>query len=239
MSKIGISRMSAALMSICVLPLPVYADSPEDIVRRAAMEIGRRNVAGIIILLACLLTPWLVGPRGRKLILRPLVGLALLTFLAVQGRSVLYTYNSTWPYQVRKTMALSDLQLVDNLYDSRYFSGRNVLFLLVADYMPDAKVFLYDKNLYSRESLNWSGRDPGSTFVFGGYQSAMDASFKAACLGRPHIIYESRLNEMPGNAPLYIATPLSLYEKEEQVFLMKDAAMDYLIPGSWGAFQHE
>jgi hypothetical protein len=33
--------------------------------------------------------------------------------------------------------------------------------------------------------------------------------------------------------------PLSIYEKEEQVFLMKDALMDYLIPGSWRVSQHE
>jgi len=230
--------MGAALMSICMLPMPVYADSPEAIVRQMVMDIGRLKLASIIILIACLLSTRLVGPLGRKLILRLILGLVLLTFFALQGRSVLYTYKNTGLYERRKTMALSDLQIVDNLYHSRLFSGRNVLFLLVADYMPHAKVFLYDKNLYSKESLSWSGRDPDSTFVFGGYQSVMDASFKVACLGRPHIIYKGRLNETPGNAALYIATPLSIYEKEEQVFLMTDALMDYLIPGSWGAFQH-
>ena len=95
--------------------------------------------------------------------------------------------------------------------------------------MPQAKVFLYDENLYPKELLGWSGRNPDSTFVVGGYQSTMDASFKVACLGRPHIIYEG----------LYIATPLSTYEKEEQVFLMKDGLMDYLVPGSWVVSQHE
>ena len=240
LSKIGLGRLSAALTSVGILPLPAYADSPEAIVRRAVMEIGALKVASVIILLACLFSTRLVGPLGRKLILRLLLGVVFLAFLVVQGRSVLDTYKNTGRYQGRKTMALSDLQIVDNLYDSRLFSGRNVLFLLVPDYMPDAKVFLYDKNLYSKESLNWSGRNPDSTFVFGGYQSVMDASFKVACLGRPHIIYKGRVNERtPGNAPLYIATPLSIYEKEEQVFLMKDALMDYLIPGSWANFQHE
>ena len=171
----------------------------------------------------------MVGPLGRKLIL----GLVLLTFFASQGRSMLDTYRNTGLYQRRKTMALSDLQILENLYHSREFSGKNVLPLLVADYMPHAKVFLYDKNLYSKELLSWSGRTPDSTFVVGGYQSTMDASFKVACLGRPHIIYTGR-----SNAPLYIATPFSTYEKEERVFLMKDALMDYLIPGSWGVSQH-
>jgi len=239
LSKIGLDKFAAALMSIGMLPTPVYADSPGAMVRQMVMEIGRLKVASIIILLACLLSTRLVGPLGRKLILRLLLGLVLLTFLAVQGRSVLYTYKNTGRYQGHKTMALSDLQIVDNLYHSRLFSGRNVLPLLVADYMTDAKVFLYDKNLYSKESLSWSGRDPDSTFVFGGYRSVMDASFKVACLGRPHIIYKGRVNETPGNAPLYIATPLSIYANEEQVFLMTDPLMDYLIPGSWGAFQHE
>ena len=66
--------------------------------------------------------------------------------------------------------------------------AKDVLPLLVADYMPQAKVFLYDENLYSKELLGWSGRNPDSTFVVGGYQSTMDASFKVACLRRPHII---------------------------------------------------
>jgi len=230
--------MGAALTSICMLPMPVYADSPEAIVRQLVTDIGRLKLLSIIILTACLLSIRLVGLRERKLVLRLILGLVLLTFFALQARSVLHTYKNTGLYERRKTMALSDLQIVDNLYHTRLFSGRNVLFLVVADYMPHAKVFLYDKNLYSKESLSWSGRDPDSTFVFGGYQSLMDASFKAACLARPHIIYKGRLNETPGNAALYIATPLSIYEKEEQVVLMKDALMDYLIPGSWGAFQH-
>ena len=117
---------------------------------------------------------------------------------------------------------------------SRFFSGKDVLPLLVADYMPRAKVFLYDENLYSKELLGWSGRNPDSTFIVGGYESTMDGSFKVACLSRPHILYKGR-----ATVPLYIATPLSIYEKEEQVFLMKDALMNYLIPGSWRVSPHE
>ena len=167
---------------------------------------------------------------GRKLLL----GLVLLIFFASQGRSIIDTYR-TGLVQRRKTMTLSDLQIVDNVYDSRLFSGKDVLPLLVADYMmPQAKVFLYDENLYPKELLGWSGRNPDSTFVVGGYQSTMDASFRVACLGRPHILYKGR-----ARVPLYIATPLSIYEKEEQVFLMKDGLMDYLIPGSWRVSQHE
>ena len=217
--------MGAALMSICMLPMPVYAGSPEAIVRQMVMELGRLNLLSIIILIACLISARLVGPLGKKLLL----GLALLTFFVAQGRSILDTYRNNALYQSRKTMALSDLQIYAKLYNGRIFSGKKVLAFLVADYMPQAKIFLYDENLYPKELLGWSGRNPDSTFVFGGYQSTVDASFKIACLGRPHIIYEG----------LYIATPLSTYENEEQVFLMKDALMDYLVPGSWRVSQHE
>ncbi len=220
-------------MSICMLPMPVYADSPEPIVRQVVMEIGRLKVLSIIILIACLLSTRLVGPLGRKFILSLILGLVLLTFFASQGRSILDTYRYTDLYQRHKTMALSDFQIVENLYHSSLFSGKNVLPLLVADYMPHAKVFLYDETLYSKELLGWSGRNPDSMFVVGGYQSTMDASFKVACLGHSHIIYKGK-----SNAALYVATPLSTYEREERVFLMKDALMDYLIPGSWGVSQH-
>jgi hypothetical protein len=229
-SKIGIDKMGAALMSICMLPMPVYAGSPEPIVRQAVMEIGRLKLLSIIILIACLISARFVGPLGRKLLL----GLVLLTFFVSQGRSVVDTYRNSGLYQQRKTMSLSDLQIVEHLYDSSEFSGKNVLPLLVADYMPQAKIFLYDENLYSKERLGWSGRNPDSTFVVGGYQSTMDAAFKVACLGRPHIIYKGK-----SNAPLYIATPLSTYAKEERVFLMTDGLIDYLVPGSWGVSQHE
>jgi len=220
--------MGAALMSICMLPMPVYAGSPEAIVQQAVKEIGRLNLLGIIILIACFISARLI-PRGPSLGRKLLLGLALLTFFVLQGRSVLDTYRNSGLYQRRKTMALSDLQIHEIRYGGRLFGGKRVLPLLVADYMPQAKVFLYDENLYPEEFLGWSGRNPDSTFVVGGYQSTMDASFKVACLGRPHVIFEG----------LYIATPLSTYEKEEQVFLMKDALMDYLVPASWRVSQHE
>jgi hypothetical protein len=195
--------------------------------------LSRPFLLSVIILIGCLITARLV-PRGPSLGRKLLLGLVLLTFFASQGRSILDTYRNTGLYQRRKTMTLSDLQIVENLYDSRWFSGKDVLYILVADYMPHAKVFLYDENLYSKETLGWSGRNPDSTFVIGGYQSTMDASFKVACLSRPHILYKGR-----ARVPLYIATPLSIYEKEEQVFLMKDGLMDYLIPGSWRVSQHD
>jgi len=222
--------MVAALAGIGMLPMPVYASSPEAIMRQMFTQFGTLR---LVMLIACLINVPLVirGPAlGRKLLL----GLVLLIFFAIQGKELLYTYKHANLYQHRKTMALSDLQILENLYHSREFSGKNVLPLLVADYMPQAKVFIYDENLYSKELLSWSGRNTDSTFVVGGYQAIMDASFKVACLGRPHVIYKGR-----SNAPLYIATPLSTYAKEEQVFLMKDALIDYLVPGSWRVSQHE
>jgi len=33
--------------------------------------------------------------------------------------------------------------------------------------------------------------------------------------------------------------PLSTYSNEDQVFLMHDDLIDYLIPGSWGIPRHE
>jgi hypothetical protein len=202
---------------------------------RAALS--RQFLLSVIILIGCLITARLV-PRGPSLGRKLVLGLVLLTFFASQGRSILEsildTYRNTGLYQRRKTMTLSDLQIVENLYDSRWFSGKDVLHILVADYMPHAKVFLYDENLYSKETLGWSGRNPDSTFVVGGYQSTIDASFRIACLSRPHILYKGR-----AKVPLYIATPLSIYEKEEQVFLMTDGLMNYLIPGSWRVSQDD
>jgi hypothetical protein len=229
-SKIGIDKVGAALMSICMLPMPAYAGSPEAIMRQLVMELGRLNLLSIVIMIACLISARFAGPLGKKLLL----GLAFLTFFVAQGRSVLNTYTNSGLYQHRKTMSLSDLQIIDNVYDSRLFSGKDILPLLVADYMPRTKVFLYDENLYSKELLGWSGRNPDSTFIVGGYQSTMGGAFKVASLSRPHALYKGR-----AKVPLYIATPLSIYEKEEQVFLMKDALMNYLIPGSWRVSQHE
>jgi hypothetical protein len=230
LNKIALVKMGAALMGICVLPIPIYASSPEAVVRQVFMRPLKLSIS---VLIACLIIARLV-PQGPSLGRKLLLGLVLLTFFASQGQAIFDTYRNTNLYQYRKTMTLSDLQIVENLYHSKLFSGRNVLPLLVADYMPQAKVFLYDENLYPKELLGWSGRNPGSTFIVGGYRSTMDASFKVACLSRPHVLYKGR-----SNAPLYIATPLSVYEKEAQVFLMKDALMDYLVPGSWRVSQHE
>ena len=230
MRKIGMDIIGAALTGSGMLPLPVYTSAPEAIVRQVFMHPLRLS---IIVLIACLISARLVA-RGPSLGRKILFGLVLLTFFACQGQSILDTYRNTNLYQYRKTMTLSDLQIVDNVYHNKLFSGKDVLPLLVADYMPQAKVFLYDENLYPKELLSWSGRNLDSTFVVGGYQSTVDASFKVACFGRPHILYKGR-----SRVALYIAMPLSIYEKEEQVFLMKDALMDYLIPGSWRVSQHE
>jgi hypothetical protein len=191
--------------------------------------LSRPFLLSVIILLGCLIAARLV-PRGPSLARKLILALVLLTFFVSQGRSLVDTYINSGLYERRKSITLSDLQIVKNLYDSRWFSGKDVLHILIADYMPRAKVFLYDNNLYSKESLSWSGRNPDSTFVIGGYQSNMDAAFRIACLSRPHILYKGR-----ARVPLYIVTPLSIYEKENQVFLMKDASMYYLIPGSWRA----
>jgi hypothetical protein len=208
-----------------MLPMPVYASSVETIVRQA---FERTTWLKLIILVVLLIGARLVarGPSfGRKLLL----GIVLLTFFASQGRSIFDTYRNSGLYQRRKIMALSDLQIYDKLAIGRLFGGKKVVPLLVADHMPRAKVFLYDENLYPKEFLGWSGRNPESAFAVGGYRWAMDPSFEVACLTRPHIIHDG----------LYIATPLSIYENEEQVFLMKDALMDYLVPGSWRVSQHE
>jgi hypothetical protein len=195
--------------------------------------LSRPFLLSVIILIGCLITARLV-PRGPSLGRKVVLGLVLLTFFASQGRSILDTYRNTDLYERRKTITLSDLQILENLYDSRWFSGKDVLHILVADYMPHAKVFLYDENLYSKDTLGWSGRNPDDTFVVGGYQSNMDASFKVACLSHPHTLYKGR-----AKVPLYIAMPLSIYGNEEEVFLMTDGQMNYLIPGSWRTSEHD
>ena len=101
MSKIGIDRVGAALASICMLPMHVYAGSPEAILRPVLMEIGRLGLA----LIACIIAAPLVA-RGPSLARKLLFGLALLTFFASQGRSILDTYRNPL-YQPRKTMSLS------------------------------------------------------------------------------------------------------------------------------------
>jgi hypothetical protein len=150
------------------------------------------------------------------------LGGVLVIFFIFQGRSIVHAVKHTGLYQRHPTIALSDL-LINEHIDSRMLSGKNVLPILVADYMPQATVFLYDETLYPKDILGWSGRDVDRTFVVGGYQPRMDGSLKAACLGRPHVLYRG----------MYIAIPLSLYEKEHEVFLMRDGTLDYLVPGSW------
>jgi hypothetical protein len=203
---------------------------PTEAVFRDLLLLGRLSLVNIAILIASLIIARFVGSLGRKCLL----GLAVLTCLVLQARSLVVTYRHTGLYQSRKIMSLSDLQVVDNIWASRLFSGKDILPLLVADYMPRAKIFLYDENLYSKELLGWSGRDPNTTFVVGGYEPTVHDAFKQACLGRPHVLYKGR-----ASVPIYIATPLSIYEKEEQVFLMRDEAMNYLIPGSWRTSRHE
>jgi hypothetical protein len=217
-------------MTICKAPAVVHASTAEAIIRQVSLRTGWLKLAMLI--------GWFIGARlvakgpalGRKILL----GLVIVTFLVSQGISMVDTYRTTQLYQPRRIMTLSDLQIVENVYHSREFSGRNVLPLLVADYMPHTRVFIYDANLFSKELLGWSGRDPDSTFFVGGYQPAIDPAFKAACLQRDHAIYKGR-----SEAPLYVALPLSTYSSEDQVFLMHDESIDYLIPGSWGIPRHE
>ena len=217
-------------MTTCKAPAVVHAITAEAIIRQVSLRTGWLKLAMLI--------GWFIGARlvakgpalGRKI----LFGLVIVTFLVSQGISMVDTYRTTQLYQPRRIMTLSDLQIVENVYHSREFSGRNVLPLLVADYMPHTRVFIYDANLFSKELLGWSGRDPDSTFVVGGYQPAIDPAFKAACLQRHHVIYKGR-----SSAPLYVAIPLSTYSNEDQVFLMHDESIDYLIPGSWGIPRHE
>ncbi len=205
----------------------------EAIVQEIVTELGRVQLFSIFVLTVCLIGARFIttDPALRRTLL---LGLVFVTFFASQGRSVINAYTNSGLYEPRQIMALSDLQIVENAYQSKEFSGRNVLALLVADYMPHAKVFLYDENLYSKELLGWSGRNPNTVFAVGGYQPTIDASFKAACLGRPHVIYKGR-----SDAPLFVAMPLSAYEKEERVFLMNDGLIDYLVPGSWREPPHE
>jgi len=226
----GVYKLGVALIAICMGPIAADASTAETIIRQVSLRTGWLKLAMLI--------GWLIGARlvskgpslGRKILL----GLVLMTFFVSQGASMMDTYHSTELYQPRKIMTLSDLQIVENVYHGREFSGRNVIPLLVADYMPHARIFIYDSKLFSKELLGWSGRDPDSTFIVGGYQPAMDPKFKAACLQRDHVIYKGR-----SEAPLYVALPLSTYSNEDQVFLMHDDLIDYLIPGSWGIPRHE
>jgi hypothetical protein len=219
-----INKIRVVLIGFSMLPMPAYANSVETMVQEMVTELGKLKLFSIILLSVCLIAARLI-PRGPSLRRKLLLGVVLLTFLISQGRSVLGAYKNSGLYQPRKNMTLSDLQILETRHNGRMFGGKKVLPLLVADYMPHGTVFLYDEKLYPKELLSWSGRDPDRTFVVGGYQATVDGSFKAACLRRPHVIDDG----------LYIATPLSNYQNEEQVFLMTDGMTDYLVPGSWRA----
>src|SRR5262245_16282751 len=127
-----------------MLPVPVYVHSTEAIVQDIVTELGRLKLFSLIILTACV-----VGFRfipGSASIKRNIIlALVVLTFLVVQGRSVVGAYRNGALYQPRKNMTLSDLQVLEIRHNGRMFGGKNVLPLLVADYMPKAKVFLYDE----------------------------------------------------------------------------------------------
>jgi hypothetical protein len=166
------------------------------------------------------------GPSYRRIVA---LGLILVVFFAAQARSIFEVYRHTSLYQRRNAMALSDLEILEIHYDGRLFGGKRVLPLLVADHMPRAKVFLNDETAYTKSFLGWSGRDPETTFVIGGYEPTMSPAFRSACLRRPHVVHDG----------VYIATPLSTYESEKEVFLMHDGLINYLIPGSWRIPSHE
>src|SRR5262245_60540684 len=90
----------------------------------ASAALSRPFLLSVIILIGCLITARLV-PRGPSLGRKLVLGLVLLTFFVSQGRWVLDTYRNTGLYQRHKTMTLSDLLIVENLYDTRLFSGKD------------------------------------------------------------------------------------------------------------------
>ena len=214
--------MVAALIVLWTLQGIFHAESAISLARQISVELGRLQLLSILILVACFVVGRIFA-RGPRLVRTMLLGIGLLTFFAAQGRLVYL--NSA--FQRGKSLVVSNRQ-IEGL-DGRMFYGKKVLPLLVADYMPYAKVFLYDRTLYSRDLLSWSGRNPDDTFIVGGYQSSINESIKKASQAHPHTIYDG----------LYIAMPLSTYEKEREVYMMNDGQIDYLIPGSWLNSRHE
>ena len=173
--------MGAALAGIGMLPMPVYASSPEAILRQVFMQFRHAEARYADSVpyqrLSC-------SPRSiarKKTFSWP----STLDIFCLTGKRDPLHLQDTSFYQRRKTMALSDLQILETLYHSSEFSGKNVLPLLVADYMPQAKVFLYDENLYPKALLGWSGRNPDSTFVVGGYQCGYGWLIQGSLLGPP------------------------------------------------------
>src|SRR5215813_490599 len=215
--------MVAALIALWMLQGTIHADSAKSLAQQISMEQGRLALLSIFILVACFVVGRILA-RGPRLVRTMLLGIALSTFFVEQVRLV--HLNSG--FQRRNSLAVSRWQIEDNL-NGRMFYGKKVLPLLVADYMPNAKVFLYDRTLYSRDLLSWSGRHPDDTVIVGGYRSTINESIKKASQTHPNTIYDG----------LYIAMPLSTYEKEREVYMMNDSLMDYLIPGSWLNSRHE
>jgi hypothetical protein len=215
--------MVAPLIVLWTLQGTVHTDSAKSLAQQISMELGRLALLSIFLLVACFVVGRIFA-RGPRLVRTMLLGIGLLTFFAVQGRLVYVNSD----FQRGKSLVVSKRQIEDNL-NGRMFYGKKVLPLLVADYMPYAKVFLYDRTLYSRDFLSWSGRNPDDTFIVGGYRSSINESIKKASQTHPHTIYDG----------LYIAMPLSTYEKEREVYMMNDGLMDYLIPGSWLNSRHE
>jgi len=199
------------------------ADSAKSLAQQISMDLSRLGLLSVFILVVCFVVGRIFA-RGPRLVRTMLLGIALSAFFVSQGRLV---YSNSG-FQRRNSLAVSKRMIEDNL-GSRRFYGKKVLPLLAADYMPYAKIFLYDRTLYSRELLSWSGRNPDDTFIVGGYQSSISESIKKASLAHPHTIYDG----------LYIAMPLSTYEKERAVYMMNDGQIDYLIPGSWLNSRHE
>ena len=220
---VRVRAMVAPLIVLWMLQGSVHTDSAKSLAQQISMELGRAELLTIFVLVACFVVGRIFA-RGPSLVRTMLLGIGLLTFFAVQGRLVYFSSA----FQRGKSLVVSNRQIEDSL-DGRMFYGKKVLPLLVADYMPYAKVFLYDRTLYSRDLLSWSGRNPDDTFIVGGYRSTINESIKKASQTHPHTIYDG----------LYIAMPLSTYEKEREVYMMNDGLMDYLIPGSWLNSRHE
>jgi hypothetical protein len=220
--------LAKTIITICALLALAYAQSIPAVAQHQALVpwLSASWLKIALLLLSLIAAPFIARASSRARAVT--LAVIMLLFVASQARSFVAAYTNTILYQRRHAMALSDLEILELHYDGRLFGGRRVLPLLIADHIPRAKVFLYDDEVYRKPFLAWSGRDPDSTFIIGGYQSTVSPAFKAACMRRPHVVHDD----------LYIALPLSIYENEAEVFLMKDAMMNYLIPGSWRN-QHE
>lgn len=218
--------MAVALIDLWTVQGIFHAASARFLAQPIFVDLGKTQLLSIFILVACFVAGRILS-RGPRLERTVLLGIALSAFFVSQVRLVHSNYLNNG-FQRRTSLVVSKWMIEGNL-SARRFSGKKVLPLLVADYMPHAKLFLYDRTEYSRELLSWSGRNPDDTFIVGGYQSSIDETVKKASLAHPHTIYDG----------LYVAMPLSTYETERQVYMMHDGLIDYLIPGSWLNSRHE